>query len=172
MQGAPVSGDGRGVCSTERHVLRNGKSRWLLVPLFIGMTLVGASMAVSPWVAPQPDIDVSGVVLGALIAASSLVVLVRTFRARLELEGGVLTAFQMFSVRRYEFTGDERPVLSVTGTYWGCCPAVESGGQRRSVSDIDLWGRKDRERLERYVELVNGYNPNQPLHRLDESPGT
>ena len=175
MQGAPVSGDGRGVRPTELHVLRNGKSRWFSVPCWAVFVLVGMSMAVSPWVAPQPDIDVSGVVLGALIAASSLVVLVRTFRARLELEGGVLTAFQMFSVRRYEFTDDERPVLSVTGTTWPetgtpwrCCPVVESGGQRRSVSDIDLWGRKDRERLERYVELVNGYTSPEPPHHSDE----
>lgn len=125
---APSQVDGRGVRQSGRHVLRNGRSRWFLVPLFIGMALVGASMAVSPRVAPQPDVGVSGAVMGALVALMCLVMAMRTFRARLELEGGVLTAFQMFSVRRYELTDDERPVLSLTGTTWRCCPAVESGG--------------------------------------------
>lgn len=125
-------------------------------------------MLASPWLDPTA-LDPGGVVLGAVIVLVSVVFLIRLPRLRLELRANSLIAVQTLSVRRFEFTDCERPTLTV-GPTWnglGVSPVVHYADRERRV-ELGFWGRRERQQLERFVELVNGYRPSGPPDHRNE----
>ena len=145
----------------ERHVLRGGKIRWVAFLASVGFLLLGVAMIVGSLMDLSEDIGGGGAAVGAYCAAIGLVGVLRAPRVRLELQGPVLTSCQILWTRRLAFTDTERPVLSVRRTWNGLghCPVVQYAGTQRRVGDTVFIGRKERERLEQFVELVNGYTP-------------